>query len=543
MASATLALPEMGEDTIKRQASARRSPRKRGAACGRVLAAFALLALASHCASVQPVGPPHGSASHAFADPQTTRLGRAFAADVKTHPGLSGLELVTSGRDAFEGRYAFAAMAEKTIDAQYYLWTGDGSGRRLMRALLEAADRGVRVRLVLDDLGLEGKDAGLAAINAHPNVEVRLFNPFAFRSGHVGDFLFDFARVNHRMHDKALIVDNAVAVVGGRNISDHYFSVDGESNFRDVDLFAAGPIVREVSETFDAFWNSQWSTSIKDLADQPPDAEALHALRARLDQHIAEDTKFPFPTAFTGPELDALTREVRAHMVWGKARVLADRPDKPKTSEPGVIEALHAKIGDTLHSELLLESAYFVPAGNGTKRLCGYVARGVKVRILTNSLASNDEAPVYAGYVRHRDDLLRCGVELHELRPDARFVRHEWTWLKSRSEAELHTKAAVYDRRQVLIGSFNMDPRSARLNTELAILVDSPPLAQKVAEFIEAGMSLSNAYRVELNDDGDVRWVAGAPDALLEFSSAPGASLWRTLETDLLSLLPIEELL
>jgi putative cardiolipin synthase len=298
-----------------------------------------------------------------------------------------------------------------------------------------------------------------------------------------------------------------------------------------------------VSETFDAFWNSQWSTSIAELIDKPPDAEALRALRQRLDRRIAEDTSFPFSTALTEPDLRRITRKVRKAMVWGEASVLADRPDKPETSQSAVVAGLHARIGDAIRHELLLESAYFVPAGNGTARLCDLVARGVSVRILTNSLASVDEPAVFAGYERHRKDLLRCGVELHELRPDARFVRHEWTWLKTRSEAELHTKAAVFDHREVLIGSFNMDPRSRHLNTELAILVESPVLAEKVAQFIESGMTLSNAYRVELTEDDDVRWVCAVPGGLAEFSRSPGASLWRSVETDLLSLLPIEELL
>jgi len=411
-----------------------------------------------------------------------------------------------------------------------------------MSALLDAADRGVRVRLLLDDLYLEGKDVNLAILDAYPNVHVRLFNPFASRSAHFMDFLFDFARVNHRMHDKAFVIDNSVAIVGGRNIGDPYFSANDEANFRDVDLFAAGPIVKEVSDSFDVFWNSPWATSVREFEENRPSPEEVRDLVGRLDQKIASDQSFPFKTIKDGPALEHFAEQMRARLIWGKATLLADMPDKPETSEPAVVEALHVDVGQTLKHELLLESAYFVPAEQGTENLCKLVARGVRVRILTNSLLSNDEVAVFAAYAKRREDLLRCGVELHELRTDAKFVRKDWTWLNGRSEANLHTKAAVFDRSKVLIGSFNMDPRSKYLNTELAVLVESPELAEKVAAFIESGMSLDNSYLLKL-DNGDIVWLAREGTQDLRFDHEPNADLWRTIETDILSLLPIDELM
>ena len=507
----------------------------------RVLVPIILLLVVGACA-VRPIGPAHPVEYRALKDPETTSLGRLYIPEAEKHRGQSGFELVTSGREAFEGRNQFAALAEKTLDVQYFLWDGDATGHALLSALLDAADRGVRVRLLLDDLYLEGKDVNLAILDSYPNVHVRLFNPFISRGAHFIDLLFDFARVNHRMHNKAFIVDNSVAIVGGRNIGDPYFSANDQANFRDADLFAVGPIVREVSDSFDAFWNSPWATSVREFQEKRPSPAAIRDLVARLDQKIASERSFPFKTIKDRPTLERFAERVRSRLLWGKATLLADMPDKPETSEPGVVEELRADIGRPLQRELLLESAYFIPAEQGTERLCKLVARGVRVRILTNSFLSNDEVAAFAGYARRREELLRCRVELHELRTDANFVREDWPWLKGRSEANLHTKAAVFDRSKVLIGSFNMDPRSRYLNTELAVLVESRELAEKLAAFIESGMSLENSYLLELHN-GDIVWRARDGGRDLRFDREPNAGFWRSIEIAILSLLPVDELL
>jgi cardiolipin synthase C len=502
-----------------------------------------LLLLAACAGRIEPPGPPHRIESHALPDPQKTPLGQIFETAANKHPGLSGFDLITSGRTAFEARYAFARLATRTIDAQYYLWAGDAIGRRMLQALLEAADRGVRVRLLLDDLNLVGADLNLAVLNAHPNFEVRLFNPFDTRILPDFDFLFDFSRLNHRMHDKAFIVDNTVAVVGGRNIADAYFSVNSSSNFRDIDVFAAGPVVRDISREFDTFWNSPWAVSIGALRQSNPNSAELQAAERKLRVETDGAKNFPFKTELGEPYLEHLVDTVPGRLVWGRASVLYDEPNKPATSTPRVADELRRKLAGTIHHRLLLEIAYFIPSEQGVHRLCDLVSRGVRVRVLTNSLASTDEIAAYAGYARVRDPLLRCGVELHELRPDAAFVRRDWTWLHSRSDAELHTKAAVFDDDRVMIGSFNLDPRSRRLNTEIAILITSAPLAAKVARFIDGGMSLSNSFQLELAGDDDVVWVAEDDHHRLKFYHAPVTSWWRRLKADFLSLLPIEDLL
>jgi cardiolipin synthase C len=502
------------------------------------LAATLLSCLLAACVGrVEPVGPPHHMESHALPNPaKATRLGGFFAGAARAHPGLSGFDLITSGRTAFEARYAFAQLAERTIDAQYFIWANDGTGRNLLRALLDAADRGVRVRLLLDDLNRPGADIDLAALGAYPNVQVRLFNPF-----HSLDVVADFARVNHRMHDKAFIVDNAIAVVGGRNIADQYFSANDETNFRDLDLFAAGPIVERISDEFDQFWNSPWAMSVRKIDGVRPGPPEVEAAAAHLRTEVAS-TPYPFKTALTNADLERLIDSVPARLVWGKGTLLFDAPDKPATEIPELADELRAKVGGTVNRELLLEVAYFIPAERGTERLCALATQGVKIRVLTNSLASTDEVSAYAGYMHYREDLLRCGVELHELRPDAAFVAREWTWLDSISEAELHTKAAVFDRKKVMIGSFNIDPRSRYLNTEMAILVESPELAAKVAQFTEKGMSLANSFRLELVDD-DVVWVVEDGGRQVRFRHAPVTSIWRRLKADFISVLPVEELL
>jgi len=511
----------------------------------RKFAAIAGLLLLAACAGrVEPPGPPHRIESHALPDPEKTHLGQVFETAAERHPGLSGFDLITSGRTAFEARYAFARLAQKTIDAQYFLWAGDAVGRRMLEALLQAADRGVRVRLLLDDLNLIGSGLNLAVLNAHPNFEVRLFNPFDRRVFADLDLLLDFQRLNHRMHDKAFIVDNTIAIVGGRNMANAYFSVSGESNFRDIDVFAAGPVVRDISREFDTFWNSPWAVSIGDVTQARPNSEELKAAESKLRAETDDTKNFPFKTELDEPYLEHLAETVPDRLVWGKASVLYDEPNKPATSTPRVAEELRNKVAGTIRHRLLLEIAYFIPSEHGVERLCDLVRRGVRVRILTNSLASTDEVAAYAGYMRIRKPLLRCGVELHELRPDAAFVRRDWTWLRASSEAELHTKAAVFDDDRVMIGSFNLDPRSRRINTEIAILITSAPLAAKVAHFIEGGMSLANSFLLEFpKGDDDVIWVAEDKQHQLRFYHSPVTSWWRRFESDFLSLLPIEDLL
>lgn len=473
--------------------------------------------------------------------PARTALGRLVAPAARAHPGQSGFALLASGRAAYEGRYALATHAQKTIDAQYFLWQDDASGLLLLAALIDAARRGVRVRILLDDLHAEGRDAALAKLDGQPNIAVRLFNPFLPRWTHLPDLLFDFERVNHRMHNKAFIVDNAVAVVGGRNIGDPYFSASEQgANFRDLDLFAAGPIVRAVSEQFDRFWNSPWAIAVDRLDPDHPPTDRLAAMAADLRRSPPENPRFPFTAHLAPQSLDRLVDDLPARLIWGPARLIADDPDKPATSDRTVVRAVRGQIDHAASHELLIESAYFIPGEGMTGALCGLAAQHVDVRILTNSLSSNDTTPAFAGYAKRRKALLRCGVRLYELRADAGFVRREWTWLNSRSLAMLHSKVTVIDRRKVIIGSFNMDPRSAGINTELALLIDSPALADRAAAIVERDMGPRNSWRLTLDRDGGIVWTGETDGRPVRLHREPNTGFWLRARAKILSVLPID---
>jgi cardiolipin synthase C len=504
------------------------------------LGLLGLALLAGACAT-SPVGTPHKTDTFALPDPNSTRLGEIFEPAAAKHPGLSGVDLVSSGREAFEVRFRLAHLAQKTIDAQYYMWAPDASGSRMLLALLDAADRGVRVRVLLDDLNFEGMDFDLAVLNAYPNVEIRLFNPFTYRNDRFLDVFTDFNRINHRMHDKIFVVDNTVAVVGGRNIGDEYFSLDPVSDFRDLDLVVAGPVVRAASANFDAFWNSSWAVSIRALDREKITPDEVRRLVAGLDREIAADRSFPFSTATDPALLDKMVNSLLARFIWAPATLLADKPDKPQTSAPGVLDQLRADLGKSLSRELLIESAYFVPADNVADTLCRLSGRGVRVKVLTNSLESTDVPSVFTAYAKYRAQLLGCGVELHELRASAALIK-QWTWLTFKSQAELHTKAYVFDRSKVLVGSFNLDPRSATLNAEDAILVDSPVLAAKVASFTETGMRLDNSYQVRIEGGGELNWYFRDNGQYLRFGREPGENFWGYVTQAVLSMLPIENL-
>jgi len=460
----------------------------------------------------------------------TTRLDRLWRRHVPDG-NRSGFSLLPSGPEAFLTLRGLTVAAERTLDVQYYLWEDDGSGRRLLAALLDAADRGVRVRLLLDDIGAPSSDPELARLDAFPNVEVRLYNPFPHRFGLVFALLFQSRRVTRRMHNKAFVADRTAAVVGGRNVGDRYFEFDGRRNFRDLDLFAAGPVVEQVAESFDAFWDSRWSRPIGAIdRGRWRLADVRSAARRGLRRRILQDGQGPYPAnaGLKRRSYRALVEERFGRLVIAeRASVLVDSPNKPETGEPRVLGALLGRVDDRPVQELLLESAYFVPAREGVCILSRLARNGTRVRVLTNSAASGEVAVAHAAYRKYRRPLLRAGIELHELRADAGID----------TVLNLHTKAAVIDRREVFVGSLNLDPRSAVLNTEIGLLVESPELAAQVAAYIEDGMAPAKSYRAVL-DDGHLAWrVADATDPTRR---EPGASRWWLLLVRLLALLPIE---
>ncbi len=476
--------------------------------------------------------------STAFTDHESTAIGQQIAQLARQHPGKSGFEIIRYGRPAFTARIALTDLAEKSLDVQYYIWQADPTGRIFADRLVRAADRGVRVRLLLDDINLGGRDAILAAVNAHPNIEIRLFNPFARRKLRGLDFLLDMGRVNHRMHNKMMIADNSIALVGGRNIGDHYFQVHPDSNFRDLDIGTIGPVVREISSVFDRFWNGEWSVPVEAIVESPVTEDDMREAVATMRSRIANDT-YPHPLDLDVQELHEQFDGVLEGMHWANGQIVWDDPSKilEYTGSGEMFEALHEKIG-TLEKELRIESAYFVSLDRGIEAARSLRDRGVRVSLLTNSLVANDVLAAHAGYAKRRKDLLEAGVEIYELRPDPGPVDQKIISMKAQSA--LHTKAIVFDRKDVFIGSYNLDPRSAAINTEAGIYVESPEIAAKVIDYMDEGIDPHNAYRVSLDDQGDLKWTIELGDEVIEYEKDPKSSWWQRLVAWFIQILPVE---
>jgi cardiolipin synthase C len=505
---------------------------------GRGAGVLLALAVASGCAAHYAKYPR--SPSTAFQEYQATTLGRLFDPAAAKHPGESGVLYMRYGRKALEARLALADLAERSLDLQYFIWDADVSGHLLADRIIRAADRGVRVRVLLDDLSIVDRDTAIARLSAHPNFEIRAFNPFRARGNRLTDFLTDPSRVNRRSHNKVMIADNAIAIVGGRNISDHYFGVHGESNFRDLDTVAVGPVVRDASAVFDDFWNSAFTVPYAAFVKTPPTRAEADAAIAQMRAKMASE-RLPYPV---DEEVDALTADmqaVRDALTWAPVRVLYDPPEKAQETSDRIFSALDALVSNA-HKEVLIENAYFVPRDHGVELTAALQARGARVRVLTNSLASNDVLAVHSGYQKYRDDLLENGVEIYELRPDATMEQLRWSGVSWKSRAGLHAKAMVVDRRYVVVGSYNLDPRSADINTELALFVDSPGFAKMVAEFFDDGVKPENSYRVTL-ERGRLRWTTSDGGTVRVYTKEPETSWWMRVKADALGLLPIHSIL
>jgi putative cardiolipin synthase len=498
----------------------------------KVLIAFPLVVLFNGCASL-PTDYPRTETT-ALEDYHSTTIGQRWATQEAEHPGESAFALLRYGRDAFSMRISMIDQAEKTLDLQVYIWQADQTGRILADRLIRAADRGVRVRLLVDDMGLGGTDEGMASMDAHPNIEIRLFNPFANRTFSSLNFLFDLDRVNHRMHNKMMVTDNSFAVIGGRNIGDYYFSVNPDTNFRDLDIMAAGPIVRDISGVFDHFWQGDWAVPIAVLVDRPFTDSDLQEGRARLQKYIAESD---YPYSVDDDIVEFLVRGA-GRAVWAQGKVVWDDPASIEEGEEvsDLIVALRRKT-DTLQKSFTIESAYFVVGNRGVESVRKLVDRGVKVRVLTNSLASNDVLAAHAGHANYRKQLIEAGAEVYELRPDSTIIKKTW---KGESQAGLHTKALVYDDEALFIGSFNLDPRSANINTEAGLYVESPELAARLLAYMDEGVSPENSYRLILDDAGNLVWITRNDGVEVRYKKDPLSTFGQRFMSGFIGILPVE---
>ena len=484
--------------------------------------------------------------SHAMPDTQGTRLGLALASDLARNPDHSGFYPLSTGLEAFLARIALIETAERSLDVQYYIWHADDTGLILMQRILAAADRGVRVRLLLDDLDTAGKDAAIWKLDTHPNIEIRLFNPFNYRKLRILDFATGLSRVNRRMHNKSLTADNQVTIVGGRNVGNEYFDAAGETVFTDLDVLSVGPVVPAVSGAFDQYWNSDWAVPAIHYADEPIPGDALDKLRSRLQAYLDEHRDNNYTRSLKRTELSRRLREGSLPFSWGDAELIYDAPEKIESEKVSVTTHVGPRlkeIVDQAREELIIVSPYFVPGDAVVDYFGQLVERGVRVRILTNALASSDVALVHAGYMRYRKDLLRNGVELFEFKPVPveTPMKRRVPGFGSSGSSSLHAKVFGIDRHEVFVGSFNLDPRSVSLNTEIGVWFKNGELGRRLGETFDDNIS-QVAYRLTL-EEGKLQWHALEAGSAVVYHSEPESGWWKRFKNWLLSLVVVESML
>lgn len=507
-------------------------------------AVITILLLIGGCATLpQNVVRPE---SYALKDTEDTRFGKAHRDEMQTHAGQSGFLLLGNGLDAFVARAILAHVAERSIDVQYYLFHDDLIGNLFTDQLLKAADRGVRVRLLVDDMDLEGKDLDVAVMDSHPNMEVRIFNPFSRKKGRTRQFVSRAGSVTRRMHNKSFTVDNQVTILGGRNIGNEYFDADPELAFSDLDVLAIGPVAQEVSTAFDLYWNSELAYPASVLIGKRPTTEEIKEMRQKLTEFVESQSDSEYLQALRNSNLANDIRQNNVSFNWGEAVVLYDQPEKILHDFDESQYHLAPKLkpyAEGVKKELIIFSPYFVPGKPGTAFLTQLAQRGVRVRILTNSLASNDVGIVHAGYSKYRKDLLRAGIELYELNEKlTRKERKEKKGKHGSSKVSLHAKSFVFDRKRVFIGSLNLDPRALVHNTEIGVVLTSEKIASEMSDWFDQNME-QVAFRLELNkEDGSekILWHSREDGKAVVFEVEPYTGFWQRFGIGFLRLLPIE---
>lgn len=508
-----------------------------------LICGLALLGLAG--CSLPPLEPRTPSQALPEAEVQGTRLGQASAHLAQAHPaGHSGSYPLQDPQEAFAARALLARAADRSLDVQYYIWRGDKTGRLMLHELLLAADRGVRVRLLLDDGGTAGLDAELHALDQHPQIEVRLFNPLVLRRPKALGYVTDFHRTQRRMHNKSFTADSRATIIGGRNVGDEYFGATDGVLFADLDLLTIGPVVPEVAADFDRYWNSASAYPVERIVGggAPLSLEQLRADGTALaDSPRAQDYAQAVQRT---PFIQQLLREELA-LTWAPMQLISDDPRKvlAQAEDSGLLISQLARSLGQPRQRLDLVSPYFVPTAVGVEALSALQRQGVQVRILTNALEATDVAIVHAGYAKYRRDLLRAGITLFEMRrsgPARDSEAGSGPHAFGSSGSSLHAKTFALDGERVFVGSFNFDPRSAHLNTELGFLIHGPVLAETVHRHFSTAIP-AHAYRLALDGRGRLQWHEAGSAAPL--TTEPGSSAWKRALLWLLGLLPIEHLL
>ena len=517
-----------------------------------------IVAVLSGCASLPPGSDFPRTASSAIANPEQTRLGRQFEDAARAHDGNSGFRIIPVGADGFLTRMQMINAAERSLDLQYFIFRGDETGRLLTDAVVRAADRGVRVRVLIDDGETMAGDDQITALEAHSSVEIRIFNPFAYR-GHVTmlraiEFMFNASRLDYRMHNKLLVVDNSIALIGGRNIGDQYFQINPESQFADDDIFAAGPIAQQLSASFDEYWNSVLAIPAEALSGGKSSHGALNEHRAELKaetRQLKADGIDYVKRIATGEPFDGMISG-RLPLIWAHAQLVYDSPDKKKVENGAIVGRLmHRPVFNATmaaQSELLMVTPYLIPGKEGMQLFKDLRQRNVRVRILTSSLESSTVLLAQAGYMSYRVPLLEDGVELYEIRSLLGSARGsgQTAAISRYGNYSLHAKLFVFDRQRLFIGSMNFDQRSMHLNTEIGLIIDSPVLAQQIAARFEAMVLPLNSYMLALrpNQPGEVPslvWRTQEGSQAVDYDTEPARSDWQRFEVNGLSLLPLDK--
>ena len=500
--------------------------------------------------------------SHFLAYPEETRLGSNLAAQTQAHPGQSGFYILDSNVEAFQARAQLAEAAQKTLDVQSYIIWGDRTGRMLAGRILDAADRGVRVRILVDDVNVVWKDSWITRLDAHPNIELRVFNPFLGTRTSALLVLWDFleaGRLTRRMHNKIFAADNTAAIMGGRNIGDEYFAARSDLNFEDLDVLAVGPVVQDLSTSFDEYWNSEWAYPVEQWRTERGKAKDIKKLRQDIELPPKPAPPTPFEEALNNADLLQRLQDGKLPLDWGNARVVYDHPSKIDGNKKSirVIPEIWSLV-ESVQKELIVISPYFVPGEEGLELFRSLRRRGVRIRILTNSLGSTDVGLAQTGYARYRRALIHEGIELYELKPSALSRFKDRRWLRrhaTRPQSSLHAKAYIFDRQTVFVGSMNLDERARYLNTELGLIIESQPIGQKLAALFEESTLPQHSYRMALAAPQVVAspklqelrparewpvWITEEKGQMVRFSHEPHVSLWRKFTTALLMLLPME---
>ena len=483
-------------------------------------------------------------------DTQTTTLSKIITPLKSQNPDLTGYHVLYDPLEAIAARIQLIDKAEKTLDLQYYIWDNDKIGALALYKIIQAADRGVKVRLLMDDNNAKSMEAVYLALDQHTNIDVKLFNPYKFRKLRPIDMVLDLKRINRRMHNKTFTADNQITLIGGRNMSNQYYNVSDNYQFSDVDVMLAGQAVDDISHSFDEYWNHPYAYPVRDIVSHNYTLR-FESLKQQLTQHYEEVTvqNYLDLSNKTHDFDNWLNHDIQ--LDWVKAEIIKDSPEKIKAK---------AKKEEHLNFQLIqrlkkpeknvdIISAYFVPQDEGEQRLSSLAQNGIQVRVLTNSFKANDVALVHAFYGKYRKDLLKNGVELYEFLPalpeevqninNQEISKKSKVSIKGLSRSSLHAKLMALDDKQVFIGSFNFDPRSANLNTEIGVILNSKPLANAVHKTMDANLK-KYAYKLVLNSKQQINWELDTPNGVKTLTKEPKMNWWKRAGIKVISWLPIE---